>query len=371
MMSSKDVIDHLLRRQKSERMGIKDSYWHETLMKWESEGHIRQTRPDPDRFYEERYDVDEVIPFDMASVGGYFDEMPLRGFCQVLDESDEWITTKNGGGATMRRWKNRNGVPEHIDFEMVSPEIWQEKYRPHLLELDVARLTVDHDREELARARANGKFAYYGHKLFWELQREMLGDLCMLENMLLEPEWIADFNEVYTQFYITHFKYLFEHAGVPDGVWFYEDIGYKNGLFCSPDTLRELFLPYYKRIVDFVHSYNIPVIFHSFGRIEKALPLIAEAGFDALNPIEIKAGCDLIRFAEAYKDQFTFIGGIDVRLLESGDRAAIKAEIERVCTALKQMGARYIFSSDHSISPSVEFDDFMYALDVFRQNMWY
>ena len=72
-----------------------------------------------------------------------------------------------------------------------------------------------------------------------------------------------------------------------------------------------------------------------------------------------------------YKDQFTFIGGIDVRLLESGDRAAIKAEIERVCNAFKEMGGRYIFSSDHSISPSVEFDDFIYALDVFRENMWY
>ncbi len=370
-MNSRELISSMLRKEKVPRMGIKDSFWHETLMRWRDEGHITETNPDPSLFYEDRYDVNMVFPFDMAGVGGYFNEMPLKDFYEVLEDNDECIISKNGGGATMRNWKLKSGTPEHIDFEMITREIWENKYRPHLLEVDRSRMTIEHDKKELERYRAAGKFTYFGHKLFWELQREMLGDVCMLESMLLDPDWIHDFNRVYTDFYIGHFKLLFEEAGVPDGVWFYEDLGYKGGLFCSPKTLRKLYLPYYQEIVDFIHSYNIPVIFHSCGNIEKALPIIAEAGFDALNPIEIKAGCDLLAFAKEYKDNFVFIGGLDVRLLESGDREMIKAEIIRICTGMKELGARYIFSSDHSISPEVKYEDFLFALEVFQQHWLY
>lgn len=369
--SSKETIDRLLRKQPVDRMGIKDSYWHETLLRWESESHIHKISSDPKLFYEDRYDISEVIPFDMASVGGWFDAMPFKGYSETIQESDDWIVSKNGGGATTRSWKKRSGTPEHIAFDMTSPEIWNEKYRPHLLDFDAERVNVEYDKVALESARKKGKFAYFGHKLFFELQREMMGDVCMLESMLLEPEWIIDFNEVYTNFFIKHFTYLFEQAGVPDGMWFYEDLAYKNSPFCSPTTLRELYLPYYKRIVDFFHGYDIPVVFHSCGMVEKSLPVVVESGIDALNPIEIKAGCDLLRIAEQYKDQLTFIGGIDVRILESGDRNLIKTEIEQKLTALKKIGARYIFSSDHSISPAVNFDDFKYAVEVFRQNMTY
>ena len=38
---------------------------------------------------------------------------------------------------------------------------------------------------------------------------------------------------------------------------------------------------------------------------------------------------------------------------------------------MKAHGARYIFSSDHSISTSVRYADYQYALEVYRQHMAY
>ena len=38
---------------------------------------------------------------------------------------------------------------------------------------------------------------------------------------------------------------------------------------------------------------------------------------------------------------------------------------------MKRAGVRYIFSSDHSISTNVAYDDFRFALDVYRENMRY
>ena len=196
-----------------------------------------------------------------------------------------------------------------------------------------------------------------------------MGDVCMYESLLLDPEWIHDYNRVYTDFFIAHYRVLIEEAGKPDGIWIYEDLGYKNGLFCSPTVLEALISPYYKELVDFFHSYDLPVVLHSCGGIEAALPLIVAAGFDALNPMEVKAGCDVLRFAEQVGDRLAFIGGLDARVLESGDRERIRSEVIRLVEGMKNIGARYVFGSDHSISTNVRYADFQYALEVYREHM--
>jgi uroporphyrinogen-III decarboxylase len=96
-----------------------------------------------------------------------------------------------------------------------------------------------------------------------------------------------------------------------------------------------------------------------------------EAGFDALHPMEAKAGCDVIRFAEQYGDRIAFVGGLDERIIESGDREQIRDGIVRIIKAMKNLGARYVFSSDHSISTNVRLSDYQYAIEVCREHMMY
>jgi hypothetical protein len=38
---------------------------------------------------------------------------------------------------------------------------------------------------------------------------------------------------------------------------------------------------------------------------------------------------------------------------------------------MKARGARYVFRSDHSITPNVTFDSDRYALDIYRRTMSY
>jgi uroporphyrinogen decarboxylase len=201
--------------------------------------------------------------------------------------------------------------------------------------------------------------------------RQSMGDVCMYESLLLSPEWIRDYNEVYTQFYINHYAYLFKHVGLPDGIWLSEDLGYKNGLFCSPRVLDSLFKPYYKRLVDYFHSHGLKVILHSCGNIMEALPFIADIGFDARHPMERKAGCDPFAIAEKYGRRIALIGGLDARVLESGDRNLIRRETEYLVRGMQERGARYFFSSDHSISTLVSYESYKYALDVYREYEYY
>jgi len=79
----------------------------------------------------------------------------------------------------------------------------------------------------------------------------------------------------------------------------------------------------------------------------------------------------LLKFAEAYGDKLAFLGGMDARIFESGDRAAIRKEVVRIVGNMKSIGARFFFGSDHSLSTNVAYEDYIYALDVYREHMMY
>ena len=227
MMTGHDVVDALLRGRKPDRMGLHEYMWGDTLRMWVTEGYPAKENGDP---------VDPVdhFGFDLCGAGGWFDLAPLRGVKEVVEETDEWVIRRNGAGASLKWWKNKSGTPEHIAFRMTSRDIWERDYRPHLLQPDPERVDFESAARELKRRREQHKWAHYGHMFIWENLRQSLGDICMYESLVADPDWIHDINRVYTDLFKTHYAMLFERVGLPDGVWIYEDLGFKNGLFCSP-----------------------------------------------------------------------------------------------------------------------------------------
>jgi len=387
-MTGRENTARLFARKQAERVGLMDNIWRDTMRKWLTQGYpsrrvrkLRKKRVRRDGVWmdaEVEEEVDEPavgsaehFDFDMAGAGGWFDILPLKGYRETVDETDEWIIRRNGAGAALKYWKDKSGTPEHIDFRMTSREVWERDYRPHLLEPDPERVNVEGARKGLANRRKQGKWAFFGHLFIWENMRQSMGDICMYESLILDPEWIHDYNRVYTDFYKAHYKILLEEAGTPNGIWVYEDLGYNKGLFCSPKVLEELIFPYYREIVAFFHSYGLPVIMHTCGSTSEALPLIIEAGFDGLHPMERAAGNDPFEFAEEYADDLVFIGGLDKRILETHDRDLIRREVAALIDGMKERGARYVFASDHSISTNTDYDDFTCMLEVYREHMLY
>jgi len=202
--------------------------------------------------------------------------------------------------------------------------------------------------------------------------RQSMGDVTLYESLLLDPGWIRDYNRVYTDFYKAHYAYMFQEIGVPDGIWMYEDLGYKNGLFASPAVLKDLVFPFYREMIAFYHAWGLPVVLHTCGSTAQALPLIVDAGFDAINPMERKAvGNDPFAFAEQYGDRLAFVGGLDARVLESNDRALIRREVAAYIDGMKERGARLVFCTDHSVSPNTTYGSYRCAVDVYREHMAY
>ncbi|OGV69527.1 MAG: hypothetical protein A3K19_27895 [Lentisphaerae bacterium RIFOXYB12_FULL_65_16] len=361
MQTSYEAVEALMRGRQAEFVPLFDSPWGDTLRRWVSEGMPADAKGNA-------IDTTDHFGFDTVGAGGWFNWQANLNPPGIIEETNDWKIVRNGNGAALKWWKNRSGTPEHMDFHMSSRRIWEEEYKPHLLEDHRPRLgDLEGTRKALKHRKDQGKWVFFGHMFIWEILRASLGDVNMFMTLIEDPDWIHDFNRTYTDLYKTCWKTIFAEGGVPDGIWIYEDLGYRDRLFCSPDTLRELIFPYYKEMVDFFHTYNLPVVLHSCGYQEPMIPLAVEAGFDAINPMEAKAGNDIFKYAEVYGDRLCFVGGLDARILESGDRATIRAGITRHINGLRERNARFIYGSDHSLSTLISYPDFLYSLEVYRE----
>jgi uroporphyrinogen decarboxylase len=366
MQTGREVIDCLLRRKPAERVGVVDSPWGDTLKKWVTQGYPVDEKGEPVK-------PSGHFNFDLAGCGGGVDWHPIMGMAEIVQETDEWKIVRNGSGAQLKWWKNKSGTPEHIAFDMASREVWETKYRPHVIGTAEARAAknIENIRKDMDRHRAAGRAAYFGSQFIWENMRGSMGDVTLYESMVLDPGWIHDYCRVYTDLLKECFRIGIERAGKPDHAWLYEDLGYKGATFCSPKCYRELIFPYFAEMVGFFHSHDVPVVLHTCGFTEPIIDLVVEAGFDGLNPMEVKAGNDPLRIAEKYADKLCFIGGLDARVLESHDRDLIRAKVGELIDGMKARGASYVYASDHSLSTNIDYQDFQFALEVYREHMWY
>ena len=383
------VVDDLLRGGKAERVGLHDSPWGDTLAAWLQQGYpTRRAHKEPGQYrwredgkqvevevageYEEPVPPWQHFGYDLAGLAWRFDSLPLRGRSDPVEETDEWEVKRNGAGAALKYWKHKSGTPEHVDFLMTSRDVWERDYRLHLLDLDPLRINVADARQSWRDATPAGVWTYFGSMFVWEGMRQSMGDITMYESLLLDPAWVHDYCQVYTEFYQKHYSWVFENVGLPCGAWMSEDLGYKMGLFASPKVLRELIFPYFKRMVDFFHGHGLPVVLHSCGSTAEAMPLIIEAGFDAVNPMERKAlNNDPFVFAEKYGDKLAFVGGLDARIFESNDKEFIRREVGNYIDGMKARGARLVFASDHSISTNTRYESYRCAVETYRDHMLY
>jgi len=92
--------------------------------------------------------------------------------------------------------------------------------------------------------------------------------------------------------------YTFDCLSYPD------DLGYRNGVFFDLDTYRAVLKPAHKRSCDWAHQRGVRVMLHSCGNIMELIPDLIDAGFDGLNPLETKAGMDLIDLKENIPDRY-------------------------------------------------------------------
>ena len=190
------------------------------------------------------------------------------------------------------------------------------------------------------------------------------------ENALIKlaeaPAVIARFVERLGDFMLGIGQAQIEAAGgALSGMYLWGDVAYRRSMLFSPDLWRRLFKPQVQRLCAEFHRHGLPVIYHGCGNAQAIFEDLIECGVDAYNPLEAKAGLDVVELRRQFGPRWAFNGNIDVAVLAGGDREAIRREVLRKLNAAK--GGGFIFQSDHSVPSNMAPDDYLYALELCRE----
>ena len=350
-MTSKERIRLALEHKEADRIPMRDSFWGTTIQRWRQEGLPEGESPDG------------YFGFDgMASIGVDISFQVPGG---VIEETDDYVISKSSWGVVSKNMKHTTSAPQHIDFLVKDRKSWEEN--KERLAYNESRVNFDQALAIFKNTQESNTFLNYGGGgLGFDIWQNVVGVRNILIGMKDDPEWVKELYLANVDLHITLVEELMARGIKFDGAYFTDDLGYVNGPFFSPAMYREQLFPAHKKLCDFLNSRGIKVILHSCGGVRPLVPMFVSAGFACLDPLEVKAGMNLIELKKNFGDKLAFIGGIDVRAMAHPNPAVIEKEIREKITLAKQ-GGGYIFHSDHSVPDNVSFQQYQRTIELVKE----
>ncbi len=353
-MTGRERVLAALNHREGDRVPIHDTPWFTTVRRWHQEGLPVDMTPQ------------QYFGFEQSGTGA---DLTLRMEPEVVEETDEYTIAWNSNGALRKNWKNATSTPECIDFKIKTASDWF----AHKQEMDLGpdRVNLEGCLNGQKHANERGLWFSYQAATGFDKTQGIVGSENLLMAMATDPDWVADMFMWHTDGIIATAQMMIDGGVELEGAFLYDDMGYRNGPLFSPEMYRQLCLPAHTKVCDFFHRYGLKVILHSCGNVTALVPQLIEAGFDCLEPLEVKAGMDLIGLKEQYGDRLAFMGGIDVRLMADGTDPKLLEEEIRVKVGMAKKGGGYIYHSDHSVPDNVSFDRFKYVIDLVLEHGQY
>lgn len=199
-----------------------------------------------------------------------------------------------------------------------------------------------------------------------------LGDIALVPAPFLKrPRGVRDISEWYmsTATRPGYVKAIFEHqvrvaignlrrihAAVGDlidvVVLCGTDFGTQQSQFCSEATFRDLWLPNYRTLNDWIHqNTSWKTLKHSCGSVFDLIACFIDSGFDIINPVQCSAAkMDPRALKERYGDRITFWGGgVDTQhVLPFGTPGQVREQVLERCEVFST-GGGFVFNSIHNI----------------------
>lgn len=339
-----------LQHKEADRVAICDTPWETTIARWHREGLPANQSPF------------EYFSYERVAQGA---DLTFQFPKETIEETDTYKIVKDSNGATTKVFKGHESVPELIAFTITTRRKWEE--HKQRLTWNESRVNWEAALKANRAYREKGYFVTFQAGCFgYDAIQRFVGAPTVLVAMHDDPAWVKDMIDTFADLLITAVEEMLGRGFHFDGAFLANDMGYKNGPFFSPAHYRELEFPSQKRMCDFFHARGMPVILHSDGDIRKLIPHLIEAGFDCLQPLESKAGMDLVELKKQYGDRLAFMGGIDVRAMADPDPAVIEKEIARKIPFAKK-GGGYIYHADHSVPDNVSFAQYKRVIELVKK----
>ena len=355
-----------LRHEEPDRVPVSDFFWGSFVERWRRElGLPKET--DIYRYY----DMDWMVTIPNM-------DPHIKSF-EILEESGDHVVVRTGFEAVIRK-QFADPMPAFVKFETDTIEKlatfqfddpWDS--RRYFSEGDNQIAGVG---DGFARNSApwietvksiHPDFAVYGSVC--EAQ-EMLWRVIGSENVMLwiglYPDELARCIERIGEFALGLTRAQIQAAdGKLDGMVIWGDVAYTRDLFFSPAYWRRCFKPVVKAIVDECHAHGLPVIYHGCGNVSRIFQDFIDVGVDAYNPLEAKAGLDVLKLRRQYGHAIGFCGNLDVMTWAHGTQDDIRQMVLSKLNAAK--GGGYLPQSDHSVPGNVSGENYDSVVRLLRE----
>jgi len=361
-----DRMNKTLRHQEGDRVPISDFFWGSFIERWRKDLSLPA---DTDIF--KYYDLDWVVTVPNM-------DPHVKPF-EILEEYPDHVTLRTGFEAVIKK-QFADPMPAFLEFETDSldkiaafrfDDPWDDRryFRPG--DNQIAGVGDGFVRNSPAWVETVKSlypdFPVYGsvceaQEILWRT----IGSGNVMLWIGLYPDEIGRFVERIGEFALGLTKaQIRAAAGRLDGMVIWGDVAYRKDLFFSPDYWRKYFKPVVRAIADECHAHGLPVIYHGCGNVSRIFADFIEMGVEAVNPLEAKAGLDVIELRRRYGHKISFSGNMDVITWAHGSRDEIKKMALTKLNAAK--GGGYIVSSDHSVPSNVSGWNYDYLVNLVRE----
>jgi len=186
---------------------------------------------------------------------------------------------------------------------------------------------------------------------FWHDAIDLFGMENLYVLMYTAPEIIDEAMRRIVGYYMAVNQRIFDEAADLIDVFFIgNDFGSQRGAMLGPQLFTRYILPHLRRLIDLGHSYRLKVQLHCCGGFAPLIPLMVDAGLDALHAVEPSCmGMDLKTLKEDFGDRILFNGAIDSRLIQHKSVQTVRKETQRVLKIMMPGGGYVAGASNDAI----------------------
>jgi len=168
-----------------------------------------------------------------------------------------------------------------------------------------------------------------------------------------------------TNRYAAWIQQYFDALGAADVpvVMVHDDIVWTSGAFLHPDWYRTYVFPNYKKYFAPLLASGKKIIFTSDGNYTEFIDDIAATG---VHGFVLEPTTDMAYIAERYGRTHVFIGNADTRILLSGPKAAIRAEVER-CMRIGKDCPDFFMAVGNHIPSNTPVENALYYNEVYEE----
>lgn len=163
-------------------------------------------------------------------------------------------------------------------------------------------------------------------------------------------EWVSQFFKAYAE---TDIPVMMVH----------DDIVWTSGAVFHPDWYRTYIFPAYRRLWQPVLEAGKIIVYTSDGDYTEFFDDIVDCGARAL---VMEPMCDMAAFAAKYGKTHGFIGNADTRILLSGSRDEIRAEVER-CMAIGRDCPGFMMAVGNHIPPNTPVENALFYNECYME----